>query len=162
MQLNDAVTGLVLVIFALAEIAYSSTFPALHGQAYGPSLFPILIGCGLLACGLMLIARGLRERRSAGAENAPWLRWGDWAQDPAMRINMMLIPGSLIAYILLSDFIGFIPLCIMLLSLLLYRLGSSLGASVLYAVVVTIVLQLLFSRVLLVPLPGGITSALFR
>ena len=149
MQLNDAVTGLVLVIFALAEIAYSSTFPALHGQAYGPSLFPILIGCGLLACGLMLIARGLRERRSAGAENAPWLRWGDWAQDPAMRI-------------LLSDFIGFIPLCIVLLSLLLYRLGSSLGASVLYAVVVTIVLQLLFSRVLLVPLPGGITSALFR
>ena len=162
MQLNDAFTGLVLVIFALAEIAYSSTFPALHGQAYGPSLFPILIGCGLLACGLMLIARGLRERSRAGAQNAPWLRWGDWAHDPAMRINMMLIPGALIAYILLSDFIGFIPLCIALLSLLLYRLGSSLGTSLLYAVVVTIVLQLLFSRVLLVPLPGGITSTLFR
>ena len=162
MQLNDAVTGLVIVIFALAEIAYSSTFPALFGQAYGPSLFPILIGCGLLACGLALIARGLRERRRAGAQNAPWLRWGDWAYDPATRINMMLVPGALIAYILLSDLVGFIPLVIILLSLLLYRLGSSLGASLLYAVAVTIVLQLLFSRVLLVPLPEGIASTLFR
>lgn len=162
MQLNDAVTGLVLVIFALAEIAYSASFPSLHGQAYGPSLFPILIGCGLLLCGLMLIARGLRARQTLGADEAAWVRWGDWARDPALRINMMLIPGSLIAYILLSDIIGFIPIVILLLTLLLYRLGTSLGRSLLYAGITTIVLQLLFARVLLVPLPGGITSTLFR
>lgn len=36
MRFNDAVIGAVLVIFAVAEILYTRTFPSLHGQAYGP------------------------------------------------------------------------------------------------------------------------------
>lgn len=162
MRLNDAISGLILVIFALAEIAYSSTFPSLHGQAYGSSLFPTLIGIGLAACGLMLIVRGLRARRSADDEQAAWITLGDWASDPATRLNMLLIPGLLIAYIWLSDFIGFIPICIVLLSILLYRLGSSPARSLGYAIVTTIVLQLLFARVLLVPLPEGLLTNLLN
>ncbi|NND91907.1 MAG: hypothetical protein HKN42_13695 [Granulosicoccus sp.] len=148
------------MIFAFAEIAYSTTFPALHGQAYGPNLFPILIGCGLALCGLLLIVRGLRARQAANAEEAAWFRWGDWAQDPDRRVNMILIPSVLIIYILLSDIIGFIPLSIILLTLLLYRLGTSVALSILYAVVTTVLLQVLFARVLLVPLPAGITGNL--
>ena len=161
MRLNDAVVGLVLVIFALAEITYSTTFPSLHGQEYGPSLFPILIGCGLLLCGLILIARGIRSRRMLTGEDAAWVHLGDWAQSPASRINMLLVPGLLIAYIFLADIIGFIPLSISILCILLYRLGSSLRTAIICAVVTTILLQLLFARVLLVPLPAGITSNLF-
>ncbi len=161
MRLNDAVIGLVLVIFALAEIAYSTTFPSLHGQDYGPSLFPILIGSGLALCGLILIARGIRSRRMLSADDAAWVSMGDWAQSPATRINMLLVPGLLIAYILLADTIGFIPLSIAILGILLYRLGSSLRTSLICAVVTTILLQLLFARVLLVPLPAGIISNLF-
>ncbi len=74
---------------------------------------------------------------------------------------MLLVPGLLIAYILLADSVGFIPLSIAILSILLYRLGSSLRLSVICAVVTSILLQLLFARVLLVPLPAGITSSLF-
>lgn len=161
MRLNDAVVGLVLVIFALAEITYSTTFPSLHGQEYGPSLFPILIGSGLLLCGLILIARGIRSRRKLTGEEAAWVHLGDWSQSPATRINMLLVPGLLIAYIFLADTIGFIPLSIAILGTLLYRLGSSLLTSIICAVVTTIALQLLFARVLLVPLPAGITNNLF-
>lgn len=69
---------------------------------------------------------------------------------------MLLVPGLLMAYVLLSDTIGFIPLSILILSVLLYRLGSALLPSLLIALTVTILLQLLFARVLLVPLPSGL------
>ena len=160
MRLNDAVIGLVLVIFALAEITYSTTFPSLHGQEYGPSLFPILIGAGLALCGLILIARGIIARRTLGPEDAAWIQLGDWAHSPASRTNMLLVPGLLIAYILLSDSIGFLLMSTAILGILLYRLGSSVATSLVCAVITTVLLQLLFARVLLVPLPGGITSGL--
>ena len=172
MGFNDALIGLVLVIFAIAEIAYSTTFPSLHGQAYGPSLFPIIIGCGLMACGLVLIARGLRSRshqsrlaqstqvesnESTDSPNSPtWIQLGDWAHDPASRINMLLVPVLLVAYIVLSEPIGFIPLSVAMLTILLFRLGSSPLSSIVIAFVTTVVLQLLFAKVLLVPLPSGL------
>ena len=175
MRFNDALIGMVLVVFAIAEITYSTTFPSLHGQAYGPSLFPTIIGCGLMACGLVLIFRGLQSRRQqphhkpsnavesnepveAGsvARNARWVDLGEWAQNPASRTNMMLVPVLLVVYVLLSDHIGFIPLSVAMLSILLFRLGSSVFASIAVAVVTTVLLQLLFAKVLLVPLPSGL------
>lgn len=169
MRLNDALVGVVLVVFAIAVIAISTTFPTLHGQNYGPSLFPTLIGCCLLTCGILLIVRGVTMRRqqmravkNVASEKAPgndeyaWIQWSEWASDPARRINMLLVPGLLMAYVLLSDTIGFIPLSILILSVLLYRLGSALLPSLLIALTVTILLQLLFARVLLVPLPSGL------
>lgn len=159
----------MLVIFAMAMIAYSTTFPSLHGQAYGPSLFPILIGCALLACGLVLIVRGVQMYRRQSPINKNvhpdttdtvhthgWIQWGDWMTDSARRFTMLLVPGLLILYILTSDFIGFIPLSVIVMSLLLYRLGSSPLGSLLIAVITTLVLQLLFADVLLVPLPPGL------
>lgn len=169
MLLNDAIVGVLLVVFAIAEIAYSTTFPTLHGQDYGPGLFPILIGCCLMACGLVLIVRGLGTRRlqmrlmetanpedDEASDGHVWIQWGDWASDRSRRINMLLVPGLLIAYVLLSDLIGFIPLSIVILAVLLYRFGSSLLASLAIAVPTTILLQLLFAKLLLVPLPSGL------
>lgn len=169
MGFNDALIGLVLVIFAIAEIAYSTTFPSLHGQAYGPSLFPIIIGCGLMACGLILIVRGLQTHRHQSrlaqstqtdsdtpTDSPSWIKPGDWAHNPAYRINMLLVPVLLVAYILLSEPIGFIPLSVTMLTILLFRLGSSVLASIVIALVTTVILQLLFAKVLLVPLPSGL------
>lgn len=169
MRLNDALTGVVLFIFAIAVIAYSTTFPTLHGQDFGPSLFPILIGSCLLVCALLLIARGLQRHRqpmrpinttdsnAAGTPNdRVWIQWGEWASTRSRQVNMLLVPGLLIAYIMLSDWIGFIPLSMLILIVLLYRLGSTLLTSVLTAAGTTTLLQLLFAKVLLVPLPSGL------
>ena len=61
MRVNDAVIGAALVLFALAMIWYTRTFPAMPGQHYGPALFPVLIGIGLLLTGVVLIVSGLRS-----------------------------------------------------------------------------------------------------
>ena len=51
MRINDAVIGAVLVLFALAMMWHTRTFPAMPGQDYGPALFPVLIGIGFLITG---------------------------------------------------------------------------------------------------------------
>lgn len=173
MRFNDAITGAVLVVFAVAEILYTRTFPSLHGQAYGPDLFPMLIGFGLGGCGCVLILRGLLARRSAkhaanlsNSENntipegdntkvVGWIDYSNISHSPQAIGNALLTLLFLIVYILFSDWVGFIPLSILTISVLLYRLGSSIVVALVIALATTLVIQLLFAKVLLVPLPAG-------
>lgn len=160
MRFNDAIIGAVLVIFAIAEIAYTHTFPSLHGQSYGPNLFPTLIGLGLLGCGCILIVRGLLARRvqaeqTTNTDFARWIDLSNIADSNPARINAALVILIPLFYVLLSDQIGFISISIAAIFILLYRLGSSLFIASLLAIVTTTVLQILFAKVLLVPLPPG-------
>jgi len=159
-RFNDAITGAVLVVFAVAEIAYTRTFPSLHGQAYGPNLFPMLIGLGLFGCGCVLIVRGIYVRRARSREAneqtvANWVDLGNVADSRQARVNAVLLLVFLLVYILLSDWIGFIPVSLATVSILLFRLGSSVFTAVSIAILTTVVIQFLFAKVLLVPLPAG-------
>ncbi len=160
MRFNDAIIGAVLVVFAIAEIAYARTFPSLFGQNYGPDLFPTIIGLGLLACGLVLIYSGLVARRSSNAvrEHASIANWADLSaisSSNAARINALLIVLIPLVYILFSDTIGFALLSVTSIALLIYRMGSSILVALMVAVSATAVIQVLFAKVLLVPLPSG-------
>ncbi len=160
MRFNDAITGAVLVVFAVAEIAYTRTFPSLHGQAYGPDLFPMLIGLGLFGCGCVLIVRGIYARMADASESnqskvVKWIDLGRVADSRLARVNAVLTILFLLLYILLSEWIGFIPISLAIVFTLLYRLGSSVFTAAAIAVFTTIVIQLLFAKVLLVPLPAG-------
>ena len=151
MRFNDAVTGAVLIVFALAMIAWTTTFPSLYGQDYGPDLFPVLIGAGMALCGAILVIRGLRERGTV-----PMVRMGDWASDRRIVANVGLLIGSVVFYILFSDFLGFVPVAFGILVLLLVRLGTGLLASIAIAAAVTLAIHSVFAKVLLVPLPWGL------
>ena len=152
MRLNDAVIGLLLLLFAAAMIAYTATFPAMPGQRYGSALFPRIIGAGLGLCGLILIAQGTRARRLAGAP----ARLATWPATTPGRINVALVLTGLIFYILFADDLGFIPTGILLLTPLLVRLRVRILPAIGIAVASTLVIHALFSRLLLVPLPWGV------
>jgi len=151
MRFNDSVFGVVLIAFAVAEIAYASTFPRLHGQNYGPDLFPIIIGAGLLVFGGILIARGWAQRATQ-----PMMVVGDWAQDRANVVNVVILLGCIIFYILFSTWLGFIPTALMIQSVLLVRLGSSPALSICVSAISTMLIHTLFAKILLVPLPWGL------
>lgn len=151
MRFNDSVFGVVLIAFAIAEIAYAQTFPRLHGQDYGPDLFPTIIGAGLLIIGAILIVRGVAQLASV-----PLMTLGDWAQDRNNVINVALLIGGVVFYILFSSRLGFVPTSMLVLSVLLFRLGSSWLVSISTALVTTLVIHTLFAKVLLVPLPWGL------
>ncbi len=151
MRINDAIFGAVLIIFAIAEIAYTQTFPHLHGQDYGPDLFPVIIGGGLIVCGTILILKGALQLKTE-----PLMALGDWAQDRNNIINLGLLVSSIVFYILFSNWLGFIPTSLLILTVLLVRLGTSLLTSIVISIATTFIIHTLFAKVLLVPLPWGI------
>jgi putative tricarboxylic transport membrane protein len=155
-RINDAVIGAVLVLFALAMIWHTRTFPAMPGQDYGPAVFPVLIGIGFLITGLILVVSGLRRQKTEG-----WFTGGEWLRSRTHVARFVAVLGGLIVYILVSGWVGFIPTALLLLFgwLVLFRDGkpvSSLGI----ALAVTLVVHYAFSQLLLVPLPLGILQPL--
>jgi putative tricarboxylic transport membrane protein len=155
-RVNDAVIGAALVLFALAMIWYTRTFPEMPGQHYGPALFPVLIGIGLLLTGAILIISGLARLRTE-----PLFSGGAWLRSGPHLINFVAIVGGLLLYILISDRLGFIPTALLLLFgwLLLFRRGRPLS-SLIIALAVTLAVDYLFSELLLVPLPLGVLQPL--
>jgi putative tricarboxylic transport membrane protein len=155
-RVNDAVIGVVLVVFALAMIAYTRTFPAMPGQDYGPAVFPVLIGIGFLITGLILIVSGLRRQKTEG-----WFTGGEWLRSRTHVARFVAVLGGLIVYILVSGWLGFIPTALLLLFgwLVLFRNGKPVSSLVI-ALAVTLVVHYAFSQLLLVPLPLGILQPL--
>jgi putative tricarboxylic transport membrane protein len=154
-KVNDAVIGVVLVLFALVMIWQTRTFPAMPGQDYGPALFPVLIGIGLIITGGILIAGGIARRRTE-----PWVGGGPWLRSPLHVVRFGAIVGGLLLYILGSDWLGFIPTAILLLFgwLVLFR-GRPLSSLVI-ALAVTLAVNYAFTHLLLVPLPLGLLQQL--
>ena len=152
MRVNDAVIGGVLVLFALAMILYTRTFPAMPGQDYGPALFPVLIGIGFLICGAILIAGGIRR---LGTE--PLFAGAEWLRSRHHLVDFFAVIGGLVVYILIADWLGFIPTAFLLLFgwLLLFRGGKPVSSAVI-ALLTALAVNYAFTQFLLVPLPLGL------
>jgi putative tricarboxylic transport membrane protein len=150
MKLNDAIVGLVVLLGGLAIILQARTFPPTHGQAYGPDLFPTIIGVGFVLSGLLLVASGWRQRQTVG--------WVDLAGVPRGRVlDAGLVLAFILVFVLFADSLGFVLTAGVGTWLLMVRFQ---GGRWLWSLVVTIVFILVidwaFRAVLLVPLPQGV------
>jgi putative tricarboxylic transport membrane protein len=149
MRVNDAVIGSVLLAFAIAVFAYARTLPAIPGQEYGAAVFPMLIAIGLGACAVLLIVSGLRQWEGAVA-------WGDWARTHHAWLNLAVTFGLVLFYILAAQRLGFIPVSIVILLVLLIMMGTRWWVAAPVAVVATVLIQQAFAGLLRVPLPLGL------
>lgn len=166
MKFNDAVFGIFLIIFAIAEILYTRTFPSLHGQRFGASDFPVLLGAGLIICGCILVYNGIKQRTVSSdaatndtdsiKSNVPNLLTAKgWADKPRSVINFFVVLLSVLFFIFFVDMIGFVITAFLILLVLFLRFDNTIVASLVAAVVVTGVTKVLFGVWLLVPLPIG-------
>jgi len=160
MKFNDAVFGIFLIVFAIAEIIYTRTFPALHGQRFGASDFPVLIGVGLIICGCLLVVNGYKQRTASPIEEAinkepNLLTIAGWSEKPRSVINFFIVILSILFFILFVDTLGFVITAFSILLLLFIRLQNGVVASLVAAFFMTGVSKLLFGVWLLVPLPIG-------
>jgi putative tricarboxylic transport membrane protein len=152
---NDALSGLAIIVFALAMIAITLNFPAFPGQRYGPSLFPRILATALIVGGLLLIWNGLSARRAG----APWVEIAPWVRDPWRVTCFALVLVALLFYILASDAIGFIPIALVFLGALFVWFGVKPLTAAITAVAGTIAIHWFFSTMLRVPLPRGILDS---
>lgn len=156
MRFNDAIIGCVLVAFALLAGYATRDFPQIPGQSYGAALFPRLLCVGFAICGLLLILSGRRQRTAGGS----WLDRDAWARSLSGPLTLALTAGGLVFYILVSEWLGFIPTAFLMTATLLLRLRGRWVSSLAIAAAVTMVIHQIFYGLLLVPLPWGVLEPL--
>lgn len=151
MRFNDAVSGAVFILLAIALIGTAMTFPVLPGQPYGAALFPSVIGTGFAVCGVFLVVRGL----SPVGRRQPVLALDPALREPRNAASLFLILGAVLLYILLADWVGFIPMAFVLLMGLFLWFGVRPHNALIIAALFTGVTFWFFANMLRVPLPRG-------
>jgi putative tricarboxylic transport membrane protein len=149
MKFNDAITGLVVLLGGLAIIGEARTFQPTHGQAFGPDLFPTIIGVGLVLAGIGLAIGGWRARHAEG--------WASMAGIARSRmLDAFLVLLAILAFILFTHRLGFLLTGGLAAWLLMVRFRQGAWLSSLAIAVVTVLLvDWAFRAMLLVPLPQG-------
>ena len=151
MKINDAVFGLLLVVLGAAVIAAVQGYPKIPGQPVGPALFPGLIAAGLCVAGVLLIAKGMRERAGQA-----WIAWEDWVRSPRHVWALVVLLGSILFYIFASEKLGFLPTAALILVALFLAFRVKPLAAGVIAVIATLVIHFAFYKLLRVPLPWGV------
>jgi putative tricarboxylic transport membrane protein len=155
MKISDAVSGVVLILFACAVFYMTRSFPPMPGQRFGPSLLPNVIAMVLGVCGVILIAQTIRRRQVL-----PLFVLPEWAHVPKFAVNFSVVLGAMLFYIAASDRLGFVITGFMtLFALLLTWRRGSLWSTGLISAIAVVVIQIFFGKLLRVPLPWGFLEA---
>lgn len=139
---TDAFAGAALLAFGVAVWVYAGTFPELDDGHPGPALFPRVIGFGLALAGLGLLAIGVRGRVPAGRAAVAWSGVGRLAGVLALALAVPL------AY----PWVGFVPAVSVLSVAVAVALGARWWLAGAVGVGGTLLIYLLFTRLLGVPL----------
>jgi putative tricarboxylic transport membrane protein len=152
MRVNDLISGAILIVLALAMIAYTTTFPPFPGQKYGPSLFPRLIGGGLIVCGVMLVLRGRRQV----AQGEPLAAMDESYRRAHGLASVAMCLAAIGFYILASGRLGFVIAGFLSTAAQLWWFRAGLARSAVIALVAVLFVDWFFGWIFRVPLPIGI------
>lgn len=158
MQFSDRVTGACLA--ALGALAfYGGTLqPAMPGQDVGPSVFPMVIGAGLVLCGA-LVAFGVGQGFEAPTELVPSAPGQAPAPPPPLAgLRAFLPPALLVFYALAADRLGFLVVGALMVLVAAVTLGARPRLALPLAVLAPLGAHLIFSKLLRVPLPDGLLA----
>lgn len=153
MKVNDAIAGAGLIVLAALIYWLTWDFPGMHGQPYGPALFPRLIAVLMTLAGLGLIVQGVRARGVV-----PMITVPDWARSPRHVASLLAVIAAVVFYIMVSRPLGFVLTGFIILAVLfiVLRGRAHLWSSLSLAAVTAIAIQQFFGDLLRVPLPWGV------
>lgn len=155
MKLDDAVWGVLLALLGGTLLVQVQGFPTIPGQHVGAGLFPGLVGGGLAACGLILLARALMARARL-ASRGGWIRLPDWAGSARHAAGFGVVLAVNALYLLAVERVGFVLIGIVYLAALMMVLRVRPLRAVALAIVLTLAIHFCFYKLLRVPLPWGV------
>jgi putative tricarboxylic transport membrane protein len=169
MKVSDRVTGLMLVV--LGALAYwgGSLLPPVPGQQVGPDVFPMVIGAGLVICGVFImmgVGRTFEEEEAIITSASGDVAKADELEPDRGFVEgflsggwkVLIPPGALFFYYFASEKLGFWITATLMVFVLAWSQGAKLRWAVALAVIAPIFVHLVFYKLLRVPLPAGILS----
>jgi len=164
MQLSDRVTGLFLVAVGGLAAYGGSRLPPVPGQQIGPEVFPMVVGIGLAVCGALIAANvGRRYEEEAEAdlaristhlEDEPGI--AETTRSRWVEFKALIPPALLLFYFFVVDDLGFLPTGAFVVLVAALALGARLRLAAPLAIIAPLVVNLVFLKLLRVPLPSGI------
>jgi len=157
MHLSDRLTGSVLVALGALAAYGGSRLPPVPGQQIGPSVFPMVIGAGLVLCGLLIalgVGRHFEEEAEAdlaAIEGPPVEKAG-----PLAGLRALLPPALLLFYVVSADRLGFIVTGAIIVGATALALGARWRLALPLAILAPFGVHLVFGKLLRVPLPSGL------
>jgi putative tricarboxylic transport membrane protein len=149
MRIADSILGALIALLGAVVLWHVQGFPNIPGQKFGAWLFPGTISAGLLICGLLLAARGLRR-------GGPLLVLETWTREPLTLLRFLSVPAGLLFYVLTSNVLGFHVAATLAMLGWLLLFGLAWLPSVALAVAFPVLMHLAFYKILRVPLPWGV------
>lgn len=154
---RDHIVGLICIAIAGAVLAITPSFPA--GQEgvnlTGPAFFPNVLATIYILLGAAELIVGFRAPHGKASEKPASAE----AAKPSIRKFFEFV-GLLVAFAALFQPLGFIVATLLFLFLLMLLLGVRPLKSVLFSLVYTGVIFLLFGKLFTIGLPVGILSIL--
>lgn len=154
MRNTDRWVGLGLAFLGFAVLWSARAFPNVPGQKLGAAFLPMLIGAGLLVCGVALMARSLRGRNYAHEA-------GQEAAKPEHFGSAAVIVGAVVGYLLLSEKLGFLFVAPVCLQAVFLALRVRWQSAALWAAGGTLLVHFAFYKLLRVPLPWGALTPIY-
>ena len=149
----DIAVGSGVALVAVAVLWSARAFPVVPGQKLGAGFLPMLIGAGLLVCGIVLVWRSLRP--AAGTQAAAPAMDENAGADESYGSAFVII-AVIVAYVLLVDWLGFLLVAPVALGVLFRALRVNWVPTVAWAIGGTLVVHFAFYKLLRVPLPWGV------
>lgn len=160
MFIPDKVSGVMLVGLGAAAAYAGSLLPPVPGQQVGPNVFPMVVGFGLMLCGgLIAFGVGSALEQEAEADLAAHSDNVEAATSASPLVNgarTLLPPALLLTYVFIGDALGFVPTAFAIVLAISLVMGARLMLALPLALIAPVIVQLVFAKLLRVPLPPGI------
>jgi putative tricarboxylic transport membrane protein len=147
MKRNDIIAGIIFIALGIFIFTQTWNYPSPPEKGHpGPGLFPNLLALLFIGFGLALILKA-RKLILTDSEIAP---------GPKKVSNVIFVIVIVAIYVGVVNFVGFLVTSAVLLFLLMKKLGVTIFKSALSSIIITLFINLMFSKILRVPLPWGI------
>jgi putative tricarboxylic transport membrane protein len=156
----DRISGTLVSALGAASAYVGYGLPPVPGQPVGPSVFPVVIGVGLVACGVMIalgVGRGFEEAAEADlAAVGASQEMPPSAAAPGPLLLALLPPALLVFYALAVETLGFVPTAAAMVAAMVAAFRGSPALVLGLAILAPPVVHLIFYKLLRVPLPAGL------
>jgi putative tricarboxylic transport membrane protein len=146
MKKNDIIAGSLFIALGIFIFTQTWNYPSLEKGHPGPDLFPNILALLFIGFGLALI---LKARKLFLTETVI-------VSGPRRISNALFVLAVVAVYVGVVNFVGFLITSAVLLFVLMKKLGVTILKSAMACIIITLFINLMFSKILRVPLPYGI------